>query len=129
MLSILYNNLTCVCTLNRVPDDIGEVYGEEKYAATRSRYLDEINECGEPISIGTWAIALAVNCLQQSYPFGAEEWRDIEVIGMYFKSLTLSYDARKFMSDIYKWIGLGQEQQLVNKALTKIALEITLTSK
>ena len=109
-----------------MPADIGEV--DEKYASTRVRYLDEIN-IGGPISIGTWAVALAVNCLQQTFPFGAEEYRDIETIGFYFKSLALSYESRKFMSDVYKWTGLAQEHQLINKALLKISLDISFTVK
>ena len=108
-----------------MPADISE--DDEKYASQKAKYLDEIN--ADPISIGSWAVALAVNCLQQSYPFGPEELRDVETMGLYFKSLTLCYETRTFMADVYRWTGLAQHFQLINESLLKMSMEINLTVK
>ena len=122
--TFLVGHLCC-----RVPADIVEDVVDEKYASQKAKYLEEINGAG-PISIGSWAVALAVNCLQQSYPFGPPEGlRDVETMGLYFKSLTLCYETRAFTADVYRWTGLAQQFQLINESLLKMSMEIHLTVK
>ena len=39
----------------------------------------------------------------------------------------MSHDARKFLSDVYKWVGMAEDQDLMNSALVKNACLSGLT--
>ena len=94
--------------------------GDDNIRANRAELLEDVNR-GNAIDIGTMAVRQGVTAIQETYLFGNEEPRNLESIARYFKSLLLSFEARSFMSEVFKWTGLAVEQHSINHALRKIS--------
>ena len=103
---------------------VNSVFKDNEVSQQKVKEIEE----GGPIDLGTNAVKFAASCLNVHY-FGPKAQQDIERIGMYFRSISLSFEARKLVSDVYKWVGLGLEQALLNKVTLAVSTVVVFASK